>query len=289
MWCEPQKILITGGTGSLGHALLDQLDGERVSVLSREELKQKQTKQRYAAVRFFLGDVKNFADVDRVISKVKPTVVFHLAAQKHVDIAEENPDECIAVNLLGAQNVAECCHNHGVAYAVFTSTDKAVLPINLYGMCKGAAEKYWLEMNRDSDTHFSVFRWGNVCGSRGSVIHSFARSLKDEGTIRLTDISMTRFWIHLEDVARFMIDNYETAPDDKALIPPMKASPVICLAKAVARHLGVSTFDIDTIGIRRGEKYHECLWSEHDKCLRSDTAEQFTDDELDQLVARVLC
>lgn len=285
------RVLIIGGTGSLGRAILGRTDFDRddVMVMSREELKQKKTKERWPDVRMCLGDVKVRGDVDRAIAHFKPHIVYHLAAQKHVDIAEENPAECIAVNITGTQNVADACMRHGVKICKFTSTDKAVLPINLYGFCKAASEKYLFEMNGDGPTNFFVYRYGNVIGSRGSVIHSFKRSLETERKVYITDMAMSRFWIHLDDVVKFIAEPRDiTAYRDKAIIPAMKASTIIALAEAVARHLEISDFEVVTTGIRRGEKFAECLWSEHDTCIRSDTADHFSADELAQLVERVL-
>lgn len=292
------RYLIVGGSGSLGAELIKQLsnpemdyDGahERVEiyVMSREELKQKQLKAKFPGVKCFLGDAKNASDYEMVVSYVKPDVIFHLAAIKHVEIAEENPEECIAVNLIGTMNGAQAAIRNRVKYFVFSSTDKAVLPINIYGATKFASEKYLFELNRrGSPTIFSVFRWANVIASRGSVIHSFKKSLLDEKTVYLTSHEMTRFWVNIEDVAKFMRDNFMAAKTGHAMIPPMKAASVIRLADMTADVLGIEDYRIEEIGIRAGEKYHECIWSEHTECIRSDISEQYSDDELRALVER---
>lgn len=279
------KYLIIGGTGSLGTEVIGQLlkkdSGADITALSRGELKQKELKAIYPTVKTVIADIKdasslNFTGFD---------TVFHFAALKHVDVAEDHPVECIKTNILGTINVAEKAIAAGVKYVVFCSTDKAVLPINVYGMSKGISEKYLLNLNSEnSKTRFSVFRWGNVSGSRGSVINSFIKDLKDGGSVNITDSSMTRFWIHIKDAAKFLLDNYETAPLNIALIPSMKSSTVVSLAKAAARHLGIEQYRTNYCGIRRGEKYHECIWSDHDHCVRSDNCERYSDEELLNLV-----
>lgn len=287
------RYMIVGGTGTLGNAVIEHLykneaDPE-IHVFSREELKQKNLKKKFPNVICHLGDVSNAARVEAVFDYVVPEVVFHLAALKHVDVAEENPEYCYDVNTLGTMNVARACNKFMTKHMVFCSTDKAVLPINAYGASKLMAEKYLYQMNnRDLTTKFSVFRWANVINSRGSVLQTFIDSLKNEGLVRITDLTMTRFWIHIDDVARFMCENYKNAPLSHALVPEMKASKVSDLADAVARYLGIDNYGVIQTGIRRGEKFHECLWSEHDHCLRSDNCIQFNSDELLHLVRRAV-
>jgi FlaA1/EpsC-like NDP-sugar epimerase len=215
-------------------------------------------------------------------------VIFHVAALKHVDIVEDNPHEGFKTNVNGTINVAEMAMELCVPDVVFSSTDKAVLPINTYGFTKALSEKYLLNLNkRDQPTKFSVFRWGNVLGSRGSVVHLFSKSL-DDGRICLTHTDMSRFWIHISDAVKFMLDNYLEADVDRVMIPPMRASTVVRLADAIARFKGVKDYDMEVTGIRDGEKIHEQLESNHDYCLRSDNCAQYTDAELDDMVRAVL-
>ena len=287
------RYLIVGGTGTLGHAVIAYLfktdKNAEIHVFSREELKQKQLRKIHPEVTCHLGDVSNKGQVDTVFNFVSPDVVFHLAALKHVDIAEENPEYCYAVNIMGTIHVAEAAVRCFADHVVFSSTDKAVLPINAYGAAKFAAEKYLYQMNnRGLKTKFSVFRWGNVLYSRGSVMHEFAETLLSERKVYITDFKMTRFFIHIDDVARFMCDNYKSAPKDQPLVPQMRAAKVVDLADAVARYLEIDDYQIVESGIRRGEKFHEVLWSEHDHCLRSDNCVQFSPDELLALVKRAL-
>lgn len=283
-----ESALIIGGTGTLGHALVPLLlaKGTKVTVLSREELKQKKMKQLYPEVKFVLGDVRDYDSLyPHCLGK---EAVFHLAAMKHVEIAEENISESIKINLLGTQNVSLACRNAAVSFAIFSSTDKAVLPINVYGMCKAASERLWLDYNRNAEGLFSVFRWGNVIGSRGSVIHSFVSSLSEKNNVSVTHPKMTRFWIHIDDAARFMLNNYKEAG---VHIPPIKAATVLDVAEACALYLGVKDYKVNYIGVRPGEKLHECL--DYDELENfnwsSNTAEPLSKEELYSLVERTLC
>lgn len=281
------NILIVGGTGTLGKALLEKLSDHSVTVLSREELKQQQLKKVYPNVSFVLGDIRDYSSLeDHFIGK---DLVFHLAAMKHVDMAEANPEESIKINLLGTLNVAKAAIKAKVPYCAFSSTDKAVLPINVYGMCKGISELYLLDLNKkQSITSFSVFRWGNVLGSRGSVIHAFLESLKSEGAVSVTDDKMTRFWVEIDHVARFMLDKYDKLEAKVHVqIPSIKAASVIKLAQACAQFLGINKFTTNISGIRPGEKLHECLYTSHDHCFRSDNSYQYTDNELLEMIKRL--
>lgn len=280
-------ILIIGGTGTLGKAALSELGtNHRITVLSREELKQKQLKAVYPHVKFVLGDVREGSSLSKHF--IGKDVVFHFAAMKHVDMAEENPEESIKINLLGSLNVANAAIAAGVPYCAFSSTDKAVLPVNNYGMCKALSEQYYLHLNTEQKiTKFSVFRWGNVFGSRGSVIHSFLASLKADKKVYITDPKMTRFWIDIADAAKFIIENYKDAPIDRVMIPQMKAARLLKIAELCARHLGTQ-FSIVYSGIRPGEKIHETIFSSHDFCIRSDNYPEYDDEEILDMIARVV-
>ena len=282
------KYAIIGGTGTLGNCLVEKLTGKgHIVVFSRDELKQQEMRKRFPEASYVIGDIRDAASLPSVLKGVD--VVFLVAALKHVDVLEANPTEAIKTNILGTINVAEACLAAKVKHVVFSSTDKAVLPINVYGMTKGIAERYLIGLNvRQTATKFSVFRWGNVLGSRGSVVHTFADSLKQTGGVRITDPAMSRFWIHIEDAVDFMLENYKEANRFSVMIPPMKAAPVIQLADSMARVLGMKHYEQKFVGIRAGEKIHECLESNHDYCLRSDTVEQYTSDELCEMVKRVM-
>jgi UDP-N-acetylglucosamine 4,6-dehydratase len=282
------KYLIVGGTGTLGSCLVEKLEGNDLTVFSRDETKQQEMKKRLPHVRYAIGDIRDKQSLRAVMHGVD--TVFHVAALKHVDVLEHNAGEAIKTNILGTINVAEAAMEAGVQNVVFSSTDKAVLPVNIYGMSKGISERYLLNLNeKQTKTKFSVFRWGNVMGSRGSVVHAFAQSLRELGQVKITDAKMTRFWIHIEDAVDFMLGHYADAPTDRVMIPPMKASKVIDMAQCLAEIMRVKDFSMSFIGIRAGEKIHECLESNHDHCIRSDNCDTYTPKELKALLRRVVC
>lgn len=276
--------LIIGGTGTLGNAITPRLLalGYDVTILSREEVKQKKMRAEYPEVKFVLGDIRDFSSLQRHC--YHKDAVFHLAAMKHVDMAEENIVEGIKINLQGTMNVIDACRDV-VNYAAFSSTDKAVLPINAYGMCKALSEKLWF----DAGANFNVFRWGNVIGSRGSVIHNFVSSLQKEKKIYITSPEMSRFWIHIDDVAKFMISNFPFSNNGQPYIPEMKAAKLIDVARMTAAYLDIYDYKIERIPIRPGEKIHEWLdYHDPDHEWKSNTGNQYSDDELYALVERTL-
>jgi UDP-N-acetylglucosamine 4,6-dehydratase len=285
--------VVLGGTGTLGREITHQLleAGNYVTILSRDELKQKEMAAEFASssrLHFVLGDVRDAESLRSVFrGRFGPAeTVFHCAALKHVDTAEANPEECIKTNLLASINVAKEAVSAGVGHVVFSSTDKAVDPINVYGMCKGISEKIFYQYNRlQHGTKFSVFRWGNVVGSRGSIVEPFVASLLERGEVCITDARMTRFWITIEDAVRFMLSSYRSAPKLTACLPPIKAAPVVSLARAIADEMGVASYQQRIIGMRPGEKLHEVLVSQHqDHTVSSLTADQYTESELRALV-----
>lgn len=201
--------------------------------------------------------------------------VFLTAALKHVDVLEDNPLESVKTNILGVQNVIDACLINDVKYCVFSTTDKAVKPINVYGASKMIAEKMVHQANKYNKTKFSVFRWGNVVGSRGSAIPMFIEKIKNSERIPLTDPDMTRFWIRIEDAAKFMINNFKYG----SLIPKMKAYPVINLCDFIASKMN-KTAKFEIVGLRKGEKIHEDMtetWNSKD-------AEKYNEEELNTLL-----
>ncbi len=214
--------------------------------------------------------------------------VFLLAAIKHVDIAEQNPLEAIKTNLLGAVHVAEEAIAAGTPYVMFSNTDKAVLPITTYGYTKALAQNYLLSQN-GKGARFSVFNWGNVVASRGSVIPYFMKSLLAGVPVYVTDERMSRFWIQIDAAAGFILDNYRTAPTDRAMIPPIKGATVLRVVGSLARVLKISKYSVEYTGHRGIEKIAEVLESAHSGCLRSDTCPQYSDGELDALLRPVVC
>lgn len=292
-----RRYLVIGGTGSLGTELIRQLlekpGTEKVTCFSRCELKQKETGALFQSnpkLHFRLGDIRDRDSLRRVMPG--HDTVFHVAALKHIDSLEANPEECVKTNILGTINVADAAEDAGVRLVVFSSTDKAVDPVNTYGMCKGVSERILFSRNRpNAQTNYSVYRWGNVLGSRGSAIHLFAKSLLGEGVARITDPEMSRFWIRIEDACQFILGTYETATTAKPMIPTnsMKAAPVTQVISVIAEILGVHDYKLITIGKRPGEKIHEALLSNHDDVsLDSSDALQYTRSELRSMIRPIL-
>jgi UDP-N-acetylglucosamine 4,6-dehydratase len=257
-----RSILITGGTGSFGKAfvrtVLDHCPKvKRLVVFSRDELKQFEMQQefpadQYPALRFFLGDVRDAARLSRALEGIDTVV--HAAALKQVPAAEYNPFEFIKTNILGAQNVIEACMDRGIKRVVALSTDKAAAPINLYGATKLCSDKLFVAANNfrgDRDLRFSVVRYGNVMGSRGSVIPFFLNKVKS-GVLPITDPNMTRFNISLEDGVEMVLWALEHALGGEVFVPKIPSYRVSDVAEAVGpqcRH--------EVIGTRPGEKLHE--------------------------------
>jgi UDP-N-acetylglucosamine 4,6-dehydratase len=261
-----KSILITGGTGSFGKAFirfaLDHLNPARVVVFSRDELKQYDFRMELGddpRVRWFIGDVRDPDRLMRAFHKID--IVIHAAALKQVDTAEYNPFECIATNVLGAENVINASIDSGVQRVIALSTDKASSPINLYGASKLCSDKLFVAGNHYSgsgETRFSVVRYGNVVGSRGSVV-PFFKKIADTGRLPITDDRMTRFWITLPQAVQFVIDSIERMTGGEIFVPRIPSTTIIDLAKAIAPNAA-----IDIVGIRPGEKLHEEMISEND-------------------------
>ena len=261
------SILITGGTGSLGKALIANLlqnsDASRIVIFSRDELKQHELKNFFnndSRLRWFLGDIRDLPRLERAFHGVD--FVIHAAALKQVDTGEYNPMEFIKTNVLGSQNVIEAAINCGVRKVVALSTDKASSPINLYGATKLTADKLFIAANNYSHSYgttYSVVRYGNVMGSRGSVI-PFFKKLADEGKpIPITDLSMTRFWISIEDAVEFVLESLAIAQGGELYVPKIPSIKITDLARAIA-----PDSELVEVGIRPGEKLHEEMISAED-------------------------
>lgn len=262
MMFNNKNILITGGTGSFGKKfikiLLEKYSPKKVIVYSRDELKQFEMGQVYNApcMRYFIGDVR---DKERLMLAMKGVdFVVHAAALKQVPAAEYNPMECIKTNINGAQNVIDAAIANNVEKVIALSTDKAANPINLYGATKLASDKLFTAANNivgDGRTRFSVVRYGNVVGSRGSVV-PFFKGLIARGATELpvTDARMTRFWLKLEDGVEFVLKNFQRMQGGEIFIPKIPSMRILDLAKAIAPEA-----KIKIIGIRPGEKLHEVM------------------------------
>jgi UDP-N-acetylglucosamine 4,6-dehydratase/5-epimerase len=261
-----KTILVTGGTGSFGKKFIKKAleqDVKKVIVFSRDELKQYEMAQTFAdpRVRFFIGDVRDKDRLYRAFDGVD--IVIHAAALKHVGACEYNPFEAVKTNIHGAQNIIEAAIDRGVEKVIALSTDKAASPINLYGATKLASDKLFVAGNSyagNKVTRFSVVRYGNVVGSRGSVV-PFFKKLKAQGEIQLpiTDERMTRFWITLDQGVQFVIDNLERMKGGEIFIPKIPSMKVVDLAEAIAPEC-----EIKIVGIRPGEKLHEAMINEDD-------------------------
>jgi UDP-N-acetylglucosamine 4,6-dehydratase len=276
-----QTVLITGGTGSFGRAMTAMVCAEfqprKLIIYSRDELKQYEMAQafgaeRYPFMRYFIGDVRDQARLEMAMRGVD--YVIHAAALKHVTVAEYNPFECIKTNVMGAENVVNAAIAQRVRKVVALSTDKAANPINLYGASKLASDKIFCAaeaMAGDAGTRFSVVRYGNVVGSRGSVA-PFFQKLAAEGAAELpiTDARMTRFWITLEQGVNFVLSSLELMQGCEIFVPKIPSMKTTELAKAIAP--GVPH---RLVGIRPGEKLHEVMVPEDDARSTVELADRY--------------
>ena len=259
-----KNILITGGTGSFGNLFVEQIlkkfKPKKIIIFSRDELKQSLMAQKFPQknIRFFIGDVR---DLNRLMLAFQGVdYVVHAAALKQVNIAEYNPMECINTNIGGAENVVKAALSSNVSKVIALSTDKASDPINLYGATKLTSDKIFVSANNivgDHPTRFSVVRYGNVAGSRGSVVPIF-KNFIDKGSkeLPITDVKMTRFWITLEQAIDFVLKSFERMKGGEIFVPKIPSIKVTDLAKAMAPNLSHKI-----IGIRPGEKLHEKMCS----------------------------
>lgn len=261
------SVLITGGTGSLGkslvHYLLTETKVRRIAVFSRDELKQHDLRIHFKddpRLRWFLGDIRDLDRLKRAFHGVD--FVIHAAALKQVDTGEYNPMEFIKTNVLGSQNVIDASIDAGVKRVIALSTDKASSPINLYGATKLTADKLFVAANNYSYTYgttFSVVRYGNVMGSRGSVI-PFFKNLAEQGRpLPITDLRMTRFWISIKDAVKFVVDSLEMMKGGELYVPRIPSMKIIDLAHAIS-----AESKLEEIGLRPGEKLHEEMISADD-------------------------
>jgi UDP-N-acetylglucosamine 4,6-dehydratase len=262
-WQE-QVVLVTGGTGSFGKKFLEVMlrdyHPHKLIIFSRDELKQHDMRTAgfdHPSLRYFIGDVRDPQRLQRAFSGV--TVVVHAAALKQVPACEYNPFEAVQTNIMGGRNVIDAAIDQGVRRVLALSTDKAVNPINLYGATKLCAEKMFVQANAYAgaqDTRFSCARYGNVVGSRGSVIPVFMEQRK-RGKITITDSRMTRFWLTLEHGVRFVIGSIEQMHGGEIFVPKIPSMRLTDMAETIAPGC-----EVECIGIRPGEKLHEVLVSE---------------------------
>jgi UDP-N-acetylglucosamine 4,6-dehydratase len=268
-----KNILITGGTGSFGkkytEIILSKYKPNKIIIFSRDELKQYEMAQAFndKCMRYFIGDVRDAERLNEAMQDVD--FVIHAAALKHVPVAEYNPMECIKTNIDGAQNVIKAAIKNNVEKVIALSTDKASGPINLYGATKLASDKLFVAANNivgKKKTRFAVVRYGNVVGSRGSVV-PFFQKLINEGAkeLPITDENMTRFLITLEDGVKFVLNDFERMHGGEIFIPKIPSMKMTDLAKALAPNLPHKI-----IGIRPGEKMHEVMITANDSVIEYD-------------------
>jgi UDP-N-acetylglucosamine 4,6-dehydratase len=262
---DNSSVLITGGTGSLGKAIISRLiktKVRRIAIFSRDELKQHDLRQQFKdeRIRWFVGDIR---DADRLVRAFHGVeYVIHAAALKQVDTGEYNPTEFIKTNVIGSQNVIDAAIEAGVKRIVALSTDKASSPINLYGATKLTADKLFIAANNFSHSYgttFSVVRYGNVMGSRGSVIPYWKALAAQNLPLPVTDKNMTRFWISIESAVTFVLESLETMTGGELYVPKIPSMKIVDLATAVSEKS-----KIKEIGMRPGEKLHEEMISADD-------------------------
>lgn len=259
-----QTVLVTGGTGSFGkkfiRMMLDEYQPAKLIVYSRDELKQHEMRTGgfdHPGLRYFLGDVRDLTRLRRAMQDVD--IVVHAAALKQVPACEYNPMEAVKTNILGTSNVADAAIDAKVKKVLALSTDKAVTPVNLYGATKLTAEKLVVASNAyagDMQTRLSCVRYGNVVGSRGSVVPIFIRQRENGNKLTITDDRMTRFWLSLDQGVRFVISNIERMHGGEVFVPKIPSTKIVDLARVIAPQA-----EIKMVGIRPGEKLHEMMIS----------------------------
>jgi len=278
---DGKSILITGGTGSFGKTLLKKIlanhNPRKVIVFARGEfmhfeLQNSLSEEERTKVRFFVGDIR---DLDRLVMAFRGVdIVIHAAAQKQVPLAEYNPFECIRTNVIGAENIVQAAIRCGVKSVLALSTDKAVNPINLYGASKLASDKIFVAANAlgaGTSTVFSVVRYGNVLGSRGSIIPFFRQLIADGATeLPITDERMTRFWISLDQAVEFTLSCLPNIQGGEIFIPKIPTMSITDLTEAMAPHLPRKI-----VGIRPGEKLHEIMITEHNAHTTYDLGDRY--------------
>jgi UDP-N-acetylglucosamine 4,6-dehydratase len=278
---DDASVLVTGGTGSFGRAfvrcVLDRYKPRKIIVFSRDEMKQADMAQefnpkQFPVMRYFLGDVR---DADRLEMAMRDVdYVIHAAAMKSVPAAEYNPFECIHTNVMGAENIVRSALRTNVKKVIALSTDKAANPINIYGASKLASDKTFIAANSlagEDGSRFAIVRYGNVLGSRGSVVPLFQRLIGGGATaLPITDTRMTRFWITLDQGVNFVLSSLELMTFGEIFVPKLPSMKITALALAMAPDLGH-----ENVGIRPGEKLHEVLITEDDSRMTYELADRY--------------
>lgn len=283
------NILVIGGTGTMGRLVISRLLtlGHAVTCFSRDEQKQRTLPKHYN-LTCVVGDIRDYDAVSDVMEYQFDSVL-NLAALKCVDTMEANPLESIKTNVIGVQNVIRACERSSLPKLFFTSTDKACYPINVYGQCKAIAEKL-VDNYRGSS---AVFRYGNILGSRGSVLSAFVSSILKTNTANITDTNMTRFWVTSGEIADYITNAIENnTPENNLMVKISKTMRVIDVARAVGVCLGSTNMKYKEIGMRPGEKIHETLLTKHDGLedydIDSDYHERYSFDEFVEMIKPIV-
>lgn len=258
---EDKTVLVTGGTGSFGRGIIKELlekNPRGIRIFSRDEEKQLDLRRELGDTRidWIIGDVRDSARLQEATQGAD--IVYHAAALKVIPTCEENPFECLMTNVLGARNMKEAATRCNVDRSILVSTDKAVKPVNLYGMTKAIAEKLWVTRIARTESKFSVVRYGNVLGSRGSVVPYFKQLIEHNAPLPITHPAMTRFVITLRHAVDLVIHATQSMIGSEIFVPDIPACKIVDLAKVMAGE----TYPLKFVGIRPGEKIHECLIQE---------------------------
>jgi UDP-N-acetylglucosamine 4,6-dehydratase len=262
---QNKKILIIGGTGALGKTLTKRYyDNNEIVVFSRDEHKHVYMSRDFPNINYQIGDVKDKESILRVLNEYKPDIVINTAALKHVPICESNPYESVKTNIIGHQNLIDCINvcNHRIETLMFISTDKACSPINVYGMCKAISERLYVDFaNKQNDIKVVLCRYGNVLESTGSVIPFFKKLLDDgKRELPITHKDMTRFLLTLDSAVNLIEWSYNSPNSHgKIVVPIIESFRIVDIAKSIIKSYGLSNIKLKYIGIRPGEKLHECM------------------------------
>jgi len=285
-----KKILILGGTGALGKTLTKRYHKDNeIIIFSRDEHKHVNMQRVYSNVRYQIGDIKDKESILQALNEYKPDVVINTAALKHVPICEDHPYESVKTNIIGHKNLIDCVAicNHQIETLMFISTDKACAPINVYGQCKAISERLYIDFaNKQTDIKVCLCRYGNVLESTGSVIPFFKQLLEKGATeLPITHKDMTRFLLTLDDAVNLIEWSYENSESHgKIVIPKIKALKITDIAKSLGRSYDHKDITLNYVGIRPGEKLHECMISESESFRTEEHGQYYmiTDDIINE-------
>lgn len=282
------NILLIGGTGTLGRAFLNNLANNKnceITVLSRDEQKHHNLSPQFKNVKFIVGDIRDVDSIESVFFNKE--IVIHTAAMKHINICEKYPMESVKTNIIGSHNVAKLCVKYSVDHCIFSSTDKAVDPVSVYGYSKAIAESIFLELNSKVRTNFSVYRWGNILFSNGSFLYKFIEKIVNKEPVPITDLRMTRFFLKIEDAVNFVNFSYRDKSIFPKIIPDLRSAKIVDIAIALGDILDTEV-SFEVVGLRCNEKLHENLVSQHInnnlEYVDSNTAPRLSREEIVSLI-----